>query len=64
MMKKELQKPLEDLIEESYGTPEELAKVLDLGIEMLFYVDEGTFSRADIQNVAAALRSICGVLRG
>jgi hypothetical protein len=53
-----------DLFEDAYGSPTELADVLDLGLEMLFYVEEGTFSQREIQNVATALREVCGVLRG
>ncbi|TAI46956.1 hypothetical protein [Flagellimonas allohymeniacidonis] len=62
----ESQKPkhLFNMIKEGYGSPSKLAEVLDQGVEMLFYVEEGAFARAEIQNVAAALRSICGVLRG
>ena len=33
-----------DLIENTYGTPETLANWLDLAVEMLFYVEEDTFS--------------------
>ncbi len=34
---------LSELINDSYGSPEKLAKFLDLGIEMLFYLEEDTF---------------------
>ncbi len=47
-----------DLLQEAYASPTELAEVLDLGIEMLFYVEEGSFTRREIQNVATALRGI------
>ncbi|WP_437399027.1 hypothetical protein [Flagellimonas lutimaris] len=53
---------LTDLFEDAYASPTELAEVLDLGIEMLFYVEEGSFTRREIQNVAAALRGIGKVL--
>lgn len=52
-----------DLFEDAYGAPTELADVLDLGLEMLFYVEEGAFSQREIQNVAAALRGISRVLK-
>ncbi|WP_375323626.1 hypothetical protein [Flagellimonas sp. GZD32] len=47
-----------DLFEEAYASPEELAEVVQLGMEMLFYVEEGSFSRTEIQNVATALNRI------
>lgn len=53
-----------DLFEDAYASPAELADVLDLGLEMLFYVEEGAFSQREIQNVAAALRGINKVLKG
>ncbi len=45
-------------IEDTYGTPEELVKVLALGIEMLFYLEEDTFDRKEVQQVVAALRGL------
>ncbi|RUA12268.1 MAG: hypothetical protein DSY83_14890 [Flavobacteriia bacterium] len=53
-----------DLFEDVYSSSAELADVLDLGLEMLFYVEQGAFSQREIQNVAAALRGISGVLKG
>lgn len=50
-------------IEDTYGTPEELAKILDYGIEMLFYLEEGSFEKKEVQNVVAALRGIVVGLR-
>ena len=50
-------------IEDTYGSPEELAKVLDFGIEMLFYLEEGSFDRKEVQQVVAALRGIVVRLR-
>ncbi|MEC7262920.1 MAG: hypothetical protein VXW38_04205 [Bacteroidota bacterium] len=50
-------------IEDTYGTPEELAKVLDYGIEMLFYLEENTFDRKEVQQVVAALRGLVTGLR-
>lgn len=53
-----------DIIEEGYGTKEEMAKVLDLGLEMLFYVEEEAFTQREIQQVVSAIRTVIGVLRG
>jgi len=50
-------------IEDGYGAPEELAKVLDLALEMLFYLEEDTFDRKEVQQVVAALREILVGLR-
>jgi len=50
-------------IEDTYGTPEELTKVLDLGIEMLFYLEEDTFDRKEVQQVVVALRGLVVGLR-
>jgi hypothetical protein len=55
---------LSDFIEDAYGTPEALAQQLDLAVEMLFYVEEDTFSRRELQEVASALMSVVRVLRG
>jgi|GEM_PF-2098294 len=52
-----------DLFEDAYASPAELAEVLDLGIEMLFYVEEGAFSKDDMRNVVTALRKITLELR-
>lgn len=54
---------LSDLIDESYGSPSKLAEHLDLGIEMLFYLEENTFDRRDVQSVVSALRGVIGILR-
>lgn len=54
---------LSDVIEDTYGSPEELAKQLDLGIEMMFYLQDDTFNRSEMQNVVAALREIVVILR-
>jgi hypothetical protein len=51
------------LIHDCYGSSEGLAKHLDLGIEMLFYLEENTFERKDIQNVVSAIRGIICTLR-
>ena len=50
-------------LQDSYGSTQELANVLDFGIEMLFYLEENTFHRQDVQNVVAALRAVITVLR-
>ncbi|WP_190811216.1 hypothetical protein [Flagellimonas sp. S3867] len=55
---------LEELIKEGYGNPAEMANVLDLGVEMLFYIEEGAFSQREIQHVVTAIREIVGILRG
>jgi len=55
---------LSRLISDTYGTPETLANWLDLGVEMLFYVEEDTFSRDELQEVATAIRGVVRVLRG
>ncbi|RIV73888.1 hypothetical protein [Flagellimonas aequoris] len=52
------------LFEDAYGSPTELADILDLGLEMLFYVEEGAFSQREIQQVVTALRDINGMLKG
>lgn len=54
---------LSQIIENRYGTPETLANWLDLAIEMLFYVEEDTFSRDELQEVATAIRGVVRVLR-
>ncbi|MFD2099253.1 hypothetical protein [Flagellimonas iocasae] len=54
---------LRELIKDQYGTLETLANWLDLAVEMLFYVEEDTFSRVELQEVATALRKLTVVLR-
>ncbi|UJH69073.1 hypothetical protein [Allomuricauda sp. SCSIO 65647] len=51
------------LIIDKYGSVDELAKILDLGIEMLFYLEEDTFERREVQRVVSALRGISTFLR-
>jgi len=48
---------------EAYGSREGLAEVLNLGIEMLFYLEEDTFEQGDIQKVASAIRTACEFLK-
>ncbi|MEM9075629.1 MAG: hypothetical protein AAGC43_01265 [Bacteroidota bacterium] len=54
---------LNDLIEDTYGTPEALAQQLDITVEMLFYLEDNAFTKREVQNVVAALRDVVGVLR-
>ena len=54
---------LSELIQEAYGSPVQLAEILNLGIEMLFYLEEDTFDQRDVQHVASAIRIVCKVLR-
>ncbi|UOY07761.1 hypothetical protein L0P88_04220 [Muricauda sp. SCSIO 64092] len=62
-MGKEFKEGLLGLIADIYGSPEELAKILDLGVEMLFYLEEDTFERRDVQSVVSALRAVIGIMR-
>ncbi|TMU50998.1 hypothetical protein [Flagellimonas algicola] len=55
---------LTELVIEGYGSPEEFAKVLNFGVEMLFYVEEEAFTQQEIQQVVSAIRGVIGVLRG
>ena len=50
-------------IEDVYGSPEKLAQVLDFGIEMLFYLEENTFEKREVQDVVSAIRGIAIKLR-
>ncbi|MGB5819574.1 MAG: hypothetical protein WBG90_08820 [Saonia sp.] len=63
MLNKEQTEYLSESITDTYGSPEELARHLDLGIEMLFYIEEDTFSRKDIQDVVFSIRIITNTLR-
>lgn len=63
MLKGNQKQLLSEFISDSYGTPEELAKCLDLGIEMFFYLEKDSFEQKDIQNVVFAIRGIIGILR-
>jgi len=38
-----------DLFEDAYSSPAELANLLDLGLEMLFYIEEGAFTQRELQ---------------
>jgi len=52
-----------EFIHDTYGSPEELVKILDLGIEMLFYIEVDTFAREEVQQVVSSIRGIIEVLR-
>ncbi|RDY61981.1 hypothetical protein DX873_00645 [Flagellimonas nanhaiensis] len=54
---------LKEWIEDAYGSPEELAQILELGIFMLFFLEEDTFSQREVQQVASALRDVVVGLR-
>ena len=54
---------LSDFIKDAYGSPEVLAQQLDLAVEMLFYMEEDTFSQRELQEVASALKGVVRVLR-
>ena len=51
-------------IEDTYVSHEELAKIMDYGIEMLYYLEEDAFDRKEVQQVVAAIRGIVVGLRG
>lgn len=63
MLNKEKQECLSELIDSSCISSEKLAECLDKGIEMLFFIEEDTFDRKDIQNVVFAIRRITLALR-
>lgn len=62
-MNREQMAQFSDFIGDTYGSPEGLAKQLELAIEMLFYLEVDTFDRKDIQGVVSALRGTIDVLR-
>ncbi|AEM71394.1 hypothetical protein Murru_2356 [Allomuricauda ruestringensis DSM 13258] len=64
MISLEQQNELSQLISDTYGTSEAFTQHLELCLEMLFYLEEDTFSRVEIQEVATALRRVVRVLRG
>ncbi|MDC6365357.1 MULTISPECIES: hypothetical protein [Flavobacteriaceae] len=49
-------------IEDTYGSPEQLAKQLNELIYMLHYVDEEVFTPREIQDVVETLRGLGRVL--
>lgn len=62
-MEKEQAEHFMEWIQDTYGSPEAMAQVLDLGVEMLFYLEADTFDLKEIRVVVAALRGMVGVLR-
>lgn len=50
-------------IVDGYGSPEKLAQILELGIFMLFFLEEDTFSRREVQDVVEAMKGIVIELR-
>ena len=63
MLNKEKQEYLSELIDSNYISSEELVEYLDKGIEMLFFIEEDTFDRKDIQNVVFAIKRVINSLR-
>lgn len=51
------------LVDDCSLSPDEFVKYLDLGVEMLFYIEEDTFDRKDIQNAVFAIKRIIDNLR-
>ncbi|WP_420320168.1 hypothetical protein [Flagellimonas sp.] len=62
-MKKAQIKQFIEWVKEGYGSPEEFAKILDQGIEMLFYLEDDVFTKREIQEVVTALRRIIDFIR-
>ncbi|MBA4746079.1 MAG: hypothetical protein H2058_12560 [Muricauda sp.] len=59
----EKDKLFNEWIIDHYGSPEKLAQILELGIFMLFFLEQDTFSRREVQDVAEAIRGIMAGLR-
>ncbi|WP_127018808.1 hypothetical protein [Flagellimonas beolgyonensis] len=49
-------------IKDCCGTPEVLGHYLDLAVEMLFYVEQGTFEQQELQDVVTVLIEIKRIL--
>ena len=62
LLASEHQQPLYLLLEERYGL-EGVVETLGLALEMLFYLEEDTFSRREVQSVVCVLRDISTGLR-
>ena len=62
-MENQSQSDFLEQVQDSYGSTQELANTLDFGVEMLFYLEENTFHRQDVQNVVTALRAVTTALR-
>ncbi|TYA71400.1 hypothetical protein [Seonamhaeicola marinus] len=63
MLNKEKLECLSELVDTSCISSEEFVECLDKGIEMLFYIEENTFDRKEIQNVVFAIRSVIKALK-
>lgn len=50
-------------IGDAYGSPQQLGHYLDLAVEMLLYVEDGSFERIELQDVATTLIGLRKVLR-
>ena len=50
-------------ITDTFGTTEVLVEYLDLAMEMLFYVEQGTFEQRELQDVVTVLRGLKQVLK-
>jgi len=50
-------------IKDCCGTPEVLGHYLDLAVEMLFYVEQGTFKQQELQDVVTVLRGLKRLLQ-
>ncbi|MEM8847761.1 MAG: hypothetical protein AAFY00_06275 [Bacteroidota bacterium] len=62
-MENQSQSDFLEQVQDSYGSTQELANVLDFGIEMLFYLEENAFSQREVQNVVSAMRDLTKALR-
>ena len=62
MLPREQKQPFYLLLEERYGL-EGVVETLGLALEMLFYLEEDTFSRREVQSVVCVLRDISTGLR-
>jgi len=49
-------------IKDTCGTPEVLGHYLDLAVEMLFYVEQGSFEQQELQDVVTVLMGINRIL--
>ncbi|MEL6974688.1 MAG: hypothetical protein AAGL29_04765 [Bacteroidota bacterium] len=54
---------LSELIEDIYGSAEGLIDHLHLAIEMLFYLEDDTFDKREIQAVVSALKGVIAALQ-
>ena len=50
-------------IKDTYGSSEGFIDHLHLAIEMLFYLEDDTFDKREIQAVVSALKGIIGALQ-